>query len=103
MPLYRVIVRQNVVREIRRIEGEDPPADDPLAVSTLLARNNRANGCLDGDYDLPDAEAARHFAALSLGFLKNLCERAMERIADADTESGWQNPFTPDQHTIDRD
>ncbi len=97
--IWRVRVRRNVVASISRIEFAEPrPAgDDPLTASTKLAGNNQRNGCLDGDYDFGSCENARHFAALCAGYLKNLCERTIEALAD--TPQGalprWDNPFVP--------
>lgn len=98
-PFFRVMIRQNLVTEIRRMApGDDPgaePSDDQLAVSSRLAQNNLANGCLDGDYDLASFESARQFAALCLGFLKNLCETSLDSVAEAgkEGEESWRNPL----------
>jgi len=100
-PVYRVVVRRNMVTEIRPVdpaaEPDAVPAEDALAISTRLADNNQANGCLDGDYDLASFEDARQFAGLCLGFQKNLCEKALEAIAEAgaDGSDHWCNRFVP--------
>ena len=93
---YRVVVRRNLVVRIEPT-GAAAPEVDPLAVSTRLAENNQANGCIDGDYELASFEEARHFAALCLGFVKNLCENALDAIADAGTGGAetWENRFLP--------
>lgn len=93
---WRVEVRRNMVVAIRHV-ADGTPIADPLAISTLLAQNNLAHGCLDGDYDLDSFEAARHFAGLCIGFLKNLCERSLDAIPDVgkDGEIEWINPFVP--------
>ena len=97
--IWRVSVRRNIVASIVRIEFTTarPAGDDPLAASTKLARNNQFNGCLDGDYDFESSENARHFAALCAGYLKNLCERTIETLADVAPRdlSRWDNPFLP--------
>jgi hypothetical protein len=99
--LFRVVVRHNMVTEIRQLtdESEDNRSTiDPLAISTLLASNNLRNGCLDGEYDLPDFETARHFAALCIGFQKNLCEKSLEAVAEAgmDGATSWRNRYVPE-------
>lgn len=97
--IYRVEVRGNLVVAIRALDpGAHPglmPEADALAVSTRLAENNRLNACLDGDYHLATFEEARHFAALCLGFLKNLCEKSLEAIAEAGDDAPWENRFVP--------
>lgn len=98
--LFRVVVRHNMVTEIRPLsEGSEESSSpvDPLAISTLLASNNQRNGCLDGEYDLTDFETARHFAALCLGYQKNLCEKSLEAVAraGADGADSWKNRYVP--------
>lgn len=97
-PAWRVTVRGNLVIAVLPVEVPGPlPPDDPLEVSTILARNNRANGSLDGDYDFAAPETARHFAALCAGYMKNLAERTIEGLSDCgDFETqGWRNPSVP--------
>lgn len=97
--IWRVSVRRNVVASIVRFEfaSAELAGDDPLAASTKLARNNQMNGCLDGDYEFESSENARHFAALCAGYLKNLCERTIETLADVPPGdlARWDNPFLP--------
>lgn len=99
---YRVVVRRNLVVRIEPT-GRAAPEADPLAVSTRLAENNRANGCIDGDYELASFEEARHFAALCLGYIKNLCEKSLDAIADAGADGAeeWENRFLPGQSPPD--
>ena len=52
-------------------------AATPLEVGSALAANFARNGCIDGDYVLPDRESARTFALLCLGFSKALLERRL--------------------------
>ena len=96
-----VSVRSNLVSAIRHVSrdaaGEATVYDDRLAVSTELTRNNQLNGCFDGDYFLDDAETARHFAALCLGYMKNLCETSSDAVSALDLSSGndWISPHVP--------
>ena len=62
-------------------------------------QNHRRNGCLDGDYFFEDSETARHFAYLSLDFMKRLLEKSIESLDTAKvSQEGWRNP-----HRIDKD
>ena len=103
--VFRVEVRHNLVQAIIHVSPEDVGQaqifDDRLAVSTALTRNNQSNGCFDGDYYLADAETARHFAALCLGFMQNLSESSMKSISDFDLENAgdWENPHIPQPKT----
>ena len=77
-----VAVRHNLVCAIERAE---PPAGvevtrTPLEVSTQLAENNRAHGCIDGRYWLADAQAARIFATLCLEFTRGVAEKRLAAI-----------------------
>ena len=93
--LYRVVVRHNVVAGIEAMPFRDdvPVPDSPLEVSSLLARNHRENGCLDGEYFFEDSETARHFAYLSLDFMKRLLEKSIESLDRARvSQEGWRNP-----------
>lgn len=97
---YRVEVRHNIVVAIRRsAEGADEAlaSDDPLAVSTLLAQNNLANGCLDGDYYFVSFYAAQRFSELCLDYVKNLCERSVDAVtkAPSDGAQDWRNHLVP--------
>ena len=79
--VYVVVVEHNLVCAIERTE---PPADPipatPLEVSTQLAANNRANGCIDGRYYFTDTQAARIFASLCLQFVKSLAEKRLAAV-----------------------
>ena len=103
--VFRVEVRHNLVRAIIHVSSEEAGEvevfDDRLAVSTALTRNNQSNGCFDGDYYLADAETARHFAALCLGYMQNLSESSMKSISDFDLEyaGDWTNPHIPRRET----
>ena len=96
---YRVVVERNLVCRICPIDPASARCreDDPLAVSTQLAQNNRNNGCLDGEYDFETFEAARHFAALCADYLKSFCDRSIEAInrLERPSEGAWHNPFIP--------
>lgn len=76
-----VVVAHNVVEAIERTETPpgDPVPSTPLEVSTQLARNHQANGCIDGRYYFVDTMHARTFATLCLEFTRALVER---RLAD---------------------
>jgi len=96
---FRVTVRRNLVCEISPIAAAEARCgdDDPLAVSTQLAQNNRNNGCLDGEYDFASFEAARHFATLCAGYMQSFCEKSVEAMnrLDAPVDGTWHNPFIP--------
>ena len=95
---FRVMVRRNLVTEIRPIEPAEANCqeDDPLAVSTQLAQNNRANGCLDGEYDFATFEAARHFATLCADYLKSFCDKSVDALNRLERpDEPWHNPFVP--------
>lgn len=95
---YCVIIRSNVVVaiEAQPTRAVQKVFDDPLAVSSELARRNQLNGCMDGDYLFADSEAARYFAQLSLDFQKRLLEKSMESLsAEHVTGRGWVNPHCP--------
>lgn len=96
---FRVVVRRNLVCEIRPIDAAEARCseDDPLAVSTQLAQNNRNNGCLDGEYDFATFEAARYFATLCADYLKSFCEKSVEAMnrLDQTEANAWFNPFVP--------
>ncbi len=99
--VFRVVVRNNMVVEIQTLEVDvdvlDTSLEDTLAISTILANNNKTNGKLDGDYDLGTFETARHFAALCLGYQKQLCERSIESLANANlgVNGVWTNKYIP--------
>ncbi len=95
---WRVTVRGNLVVAVANVAADGPmPEDDPLDVSTMLARNNQENGCLDGDYDFASPETARHFAALCAGYMKNLSEKTIESLNETGSldGQGWRNPLVP--------
>ena len=96
---YRVVVLRNLVCEIRPIPVDVAQSgeDDPLAISMLLAHNNRVNGCLDGEYDFTSFDVARHFATLCADYVKNCCERSIDAMNGLDrlVDSTWRNPFIP--------
>lgn len=94
--LYRVVVSHNLVARIEAIPHRDDVAvpDSPLEVSSLLARNHKENGCLDGEYYFEDSETARHFAYLSLDFMKRMFEKSIESLDAAKvSQEGWANPY----------
>ncbi|MFQ5935576.1 MAG: hypothetical protein ACE5LB_04120 [Acidiferrobacterales bacterium] len=98
-PLYKVVVRHNIVCAIQRLEDADR-VDVPqtkLEVSTQLAKNNQENGCIDGDYYFEDANLAKNFAILSLDFAKRLIEKTLAQIEDRSFtgEFDWRNPHQP--------
>jgi hypothetical protein len=99
--VFRVVVRSNMVVEIQTLEVDvdvlDASLEDTLTISTILANNNKINGKLDGDYDLGSFETARHFAALCLGYQKQLCEKSIESLTNINVgDSGvWTNKYIP--------
>lgn len=95
-PLYKVVIKHNIVCAIERIDGA-PALEVPqskLEVSAQLATNNQLNGCIDGDYYFEDAKLAKNFAILSLDFVKRLTERTLQKIEDRafSGEFDWRNP-----------
>ena len=94
--LYRVLVSHNLVTRIEAIPYRDDVdvPDSPLEVSSLLAQNHMKNGCLDGAYYFEDSETARHFAYLSLDFMKRMFEKSIESLDAAKvSQEGWANPY----------
>ncbi len=92
--LYRVVVRNNMVREIEALPYRDDIEipNSPLEVSSQLAQNNLKNGCLDGDYYFDDSESARQFAILSLDFMKRMVEKSLDAVYGAAiSPDGWTN------------
>ena len=76
-----VVVEHNLVRSIERCAPPaEPIPETPLAVSTQLAANNRAHGCLDGRYYFTDTQAAKIFASLCLEFVKALADKRRAAI-----------------------
>ena len=94
---YRVVVRHNIVVAIDTL-APSPDIDiaaSPLEVSSRMAANHQANGCLDGEYFFDEPETARQFAMLGLDFIQRMVEKATEHLNDAHiAEHGWQNPHT---------
>ena len=94
---YRVVVRNNLVISVEPVATmpSSPIAATPLEVSSVLASNHRANGCLDGIYYLPDADMARQVAALSLDFIEKIIAKSIVSLNEtALRPNGWHNPFT---------
>ena len=89
--VYEVVVRHNLVRTMRRVArtADMRVAATRLEVSSELAANHQANGCIDGSYRFRDAEQARSFALLSLGFVARLLERRQQSIERMDTGAGF--------------
>ena len=94
---YKVVIRHNVVVAVNAFPAVDgrKPDDDPLELSSQLASNNLRNGCLDGEYAVSDAEAARLFAHLSLDFLKRMIEKSLSSLDSGSISAGWINPYVP--------
>jgi len=94
-PLYCVTIRHNLVAGIDRRTapaGVEIP-DTQLEVSTQLAANFRARGLMDGDYYFRDSEPARHFATISLQFIKQIAEKSLADLDGASVRhEGWSNP-----------
>lgn len=79
--IYAVVVEHNLVRAIERCaETTGPIPATPLEVSTQLARNNRARGCIDGRYLFADTQAAKIFASLCLEFTRALADRRLAAV-----------------------
>ncbi len=98
---FKVQVRSNMVISITGVAGDEVTTDvdinNPLAVSTLLADNNKKNGNLDGDYFLGAFIDARDFACLCIGFQQALCDKSIESVQNAgsDGSQSWVNRFVP--------
>jgi hypothetical protein len=98
---FKVQVRSNMVVSITGVAGDEVTSgtdiNNPLAVSTLLADNNKKNGNLDGDYFLGTFIDARDFACLCIGFQQALCEKSLESAQNAggDGSQSWVNRFVP--------
>jgi hypothetical protein len=85
-PIYRVVVTDNIVCAIERVDGAAAAtaARDELDASTRLSRNNLTHGRLDGVYHFDDPQLAKQFAVLCLDFTKRLVERTLTRIEASD-------------------
>jgi hypothetical protein len=84
--IFRVTVKHNLVCAVERVPpdaGIEIP-DSKLEVSTQVARNHQANGCLDGQYYFSDAEQAKNFSLLCLDFVNKLVERAIKTLEKRD-------------------
>lgn len=98
---FKVQVRSNTVLSITGVASDEvaPGLDinNPLAVSTELADNNKKNGNLDGDYFLGTFIDARDFACLCIGFQQALCDKSLESVQNAgsDGSQSWVNRFVP--------
>ncbi len=98
---FKVQVRGNMVLSITGVatDAVAPGLDinNPLAVSTALADNNKRNGNLDGDYFLGTFIDARDFACLCIGFQQALCDKSLESVQNAgsDGSQSWVNRFVP--------
>jgi hypothetical protein len=79
---YIVVVRHNVVAAIEHsTEPPDRPIPKtPLEVATLLATNNRVNGCIDGRYYFDNSQGARIFAELCLEFTRALVDKRLAAV-----------------------
>lgn len=79
---YVVVVRGNLVVAIERSARppDSPIPGSPLEVSSQLAANHKRHGCIDGTYYFDDAQRARIFATLCLGFTKAVAERRLTFI-----------------------
>jgi hypothetical protein len=79
---YVVVVRHNLVCAIE--PAREPPPEGipatPLEVSSQLAANHLANGCIDGSYYFTDTMHARTFAELCLEFTKALVEKRLAAV-----------------------
>jgi len=98
---FKVQVRSNTVMSITGVASDEvtPGLDinNPLAVSTLLADNNKKNGNIDDDYFLGTFIDARDFACLCIGFQQALCDKSLESVQNAgsDGSQSWVNRFVP--------
>lgn len=103
---FKVQVRHNMVLNITGVASDEiaPGLDinNPLAVSTLLADNNKKNGNLDGDYFLGTFIDARDFACLCIGFQQALCEKSIESVQNAGSDGTqiWTNGFVPNAGSV---
>jgi hypothetical protein len=103
---FKVQVRSNMVLSITGVASDEvaPGLDinNPLAVSTLLADNNKKNGNLDGDYFLGTFIDARDFACLCISFQQALCEKSLESVQNAGTDGTqtWTNRFVPNAGSV---
>ncbi len=84
--VFRITVKHNLVSAVERVPSNTDIVipDSKLEVSTQLARNHQEYGCLDGQYYFSDAEQAKCFSVLCLGFVKKLIERAIETLENRD-------------------
>ncbi len=103
---FKVQVRNNMVLSITGVASDEVPSgldiNNPLAVSTLLATNNKKNAKLDGDYFLGTFIDAREFACLCIGFQQALCEKSHESVRNAGNDGSltWTNSFVPNADAV---
>ena len=101
---YRVRIRHNVVVAIDGVTTAEAISipDTKLEVTSQLAANNQANGCIDGDYYFADVKLARHFAKLSLDYLRRLIEKSEEAVEALvpEPDTIWRNPFFPNTDDV---
>ncbi len=103
---FKVQVRGNMVLRIIGVARDEiAPGQDvnnPLAVSTLLASNNKEHGNIDGDYFLGAFNDARDFACLCIGYQQALCDKSMESVQNAGTDGSmsWTNTFVPNASSL---
>ena len=99
--IYKVEIRYNLVTLIVPVPRSQARCsswtDDPLEISSILAQNNKSNGCFDGDYFVSTFGAAQKFASLCLSFQQTLCEKSLISVQEAGTDGNlsWVNPFIP--------
>ena len=80
--VYVVVVEHNLVSAIEKVP--EPPGmgipRTPLEVSSQLAANNAAQGCIDGRYYFTDTMHARTFAELCLEFTRAMAEKRIAEV-----------------------
>ena len=80
---YRVIVRHNLVEEIRHQQSlaeSQTLLKSNLEAGTMLSQIFRQTGCIDGEYCFDDSQRAKLFASVCMDFVMKLLESRTARI-----------------------
>lgn len=97
--VFRVRVRHNVVCALDAVPARPDLVvpETKLEVSTQLARNHQAGGCIDGDYHFADVDTAKYFAVLCQDFVKRLVDKTAAELEKLRTapEQAWRNLLVP--------
>ncbi len=89
---YKVVVRKNLIEEIRhqRLLAEDQQLLlTNLEAGASLAQNFQQFGCIDSDYFFDDSECAKAFASMCMDFMNKLIDSRMASIDRLDHDQEY--------------